>query len=152
MKPGQTTEPSTSIDFLAGSSTVPTATTRSATMPTSATAAGLPEPSTTVPPRSTRSSTSAPGQKLVDRRFDDRPLEEGGIGARVEAAWVREGELGEGVLIHPAVVDHLPGLLQDLGHVRDVPVRDVRAHHGVELRAERVDLGVERQRGQRVVR
>ena len=64
---------------------------------------------------------------------------------------VGEHEVAEVAFVDPLVVDHLPRLFEHLGHVGDVPVREVGAEHRPEARAARVELGVERARGERVV-
>src|SRR4051812_13899550 len=61
--PGATTWPVTSMVRAARSSTSPTATMRPSRRPTSARCPGRPVPSTTVPPVSTRSSTSHPSRR-----------------------------------------------------------------------------------------
>src|ERR1700722_19715983 len=102
MNPGHTTAPWRSIVLWAGSAMSPTATIPSPTSPTSATTAGAPEPSTTLPPRSSTSYTSGLAQELIHGRLDHGSLEEVGIGSGIKAHRVGEGEFGEGVLIDPA--------------------------------------------------
>src|ERR1700722_20218053 len=117
MNPGHTTLPVTSMVSVASSSLSPTATIRPWRMPTSATWAACPVPSTTVPPVSRRSSTSGPRQEAVGGRLDGGSFEEGRIGADVELHRIRERELLEGRLVDPLALDHLPRLGQDFGHV-----------------------------------
>src|ERR1700677_4082774 len=107
-KPGHTPDPAASMVRAATSGTSPKATIRPLDMPTSPIMAGAPVPSTTMAPRSARSSTSGAGNELVHCAFDNGPFEERGIGSRVEACWVAEGQVREGILVDPLVIDHLP--------------------------------------------
>src|SRR3954452_11758582 len=65
-KPGGTRAPSASTSRVPVPSTAPTSVTTPPVMATSAVRAGAPVPSTTVPPRITRSCTASPLQALDD--------------------------------------------------------------------------------------
>ena len=49
------------------------------------------------------------------------------------------------------VLDHLPSLRQHLADVGDVPVADVGGEDRLQARTERVAIGVERDRRERIV-
>src|SRR3954451_12367717 len=72
-KPGVTSAPSASMVRRAAPSTAPTSVTRPSVIATSAVRAGAPVPSTTVPPRITRSCTSCPLQAFDDRHVGLAP-------------------------------------------------------------------------------
>src|SRR5262245_48212642 len=147
MKPGATVRPVTSITRRASArARSATAATVSPWMPTSARRPGAPEPSTTVPPRSTRSNTPVPplpdrqlaveaGQALDPGLRDQDRVAERHVDARVRGHQPRvEQERHPGLedvgvgLLDPEVVD--PG--------RGVAEADAVAH---VLAAARVPVG-----------
>src|SRR5215471_7587421 len=99
----------------------------------------------------TRPVTAGSRGPAAHRRLDARAREEVGVRRRPEARGVLEGEGAEVVLRDQAVLDELPGLLDDLTDVAHVPVPDVGAEESVEPDAEGVDPRVERPGVERVV-
>src|SRR3954469_14867185 len=132
MTPGASTSPSASTVRPAGSSNAPTATIRPSRTPTSPANSGAPVPSTTRAPRMSRSNMTSSWllQFGGDRIRDGGAGEEIGVAARVEAQRVGEHEVAQVGVGEQLVLDHLVHLAEDVGHHRDVPVRDVGAEHG----------------------
>src|SRR6476620_540798 len=153
MTPGASTRPSASTVRLAGSSVAPTATMRPSRTPTSPANSAAPVPSTIRALRMSRSNmtSSCLLQCCGDCVFDGGPGEERGVPACVEAHRIREHEVAQVAVGEELVLDHLVDLAEQVGHHRDVPVRDVGAEYGVEAGAEGVGLGVERDDRHRVV-
>src|SRR3989441_3710158 len=89
------------------------------------------------------SASAGPGEHLRRLLLDHRTLEEVRVHLAPEAHGVREHEIAEVVVGEQLVLDQLVGLGQDLGHVGDVHVTDVRAEERVEARVHRVRLAVE---------
>src|SRR3954451_11146564 len=127
MKPGAITRPSTSTVRVAASSAMPFRTMRPSLTPTSARRRTAPVPSTTVPPRSRRSSIAASDCCAIggDCVLYPGAFEERRVRLRVELDGVAEHEVLVVILCQQTVLDHLIGLLQHLGHVRHIPVRDI---------------------------
>src|SRR3989442_13370264 len=112
-KPGARTSPSMSTVRAASSDRrrAGSRTMRPSVMPTSARRRGAPVPSTTSPPRNTRSSMLA-HLGLDDGAVEERRIRAGEVGDRVS-----EHEVAKVLLRDPLVLNHLPRLVQHLVHL-----------------------------------